>query len=135
MAGSFADALQIHSADISDGQGTFRVRSNGVIEVLSGYSNVGQVYLPGSAVYDQMVKNLASGANLVSLNAVLGSTAVAKSLSSSPLVSASGGGEATMEETLVTPIPFYQQSWFWPSVIGLAAFATVGGIVYSVKKK
>ena len=134
MAGSFADSLQIHSADISDGTGFFRIRSNGRIEVLSGYSNEGQVYLPGSAVYDQMVKNLASGANLVSLNAVLGTAAVAKSLSSPPLVSASGGGEATMEEALVTPIPFYQHPLFWPVLITLGTVATVGGIVYSVKK-
>ena len=120
--------------DVSDGTGTFRIRSNGRIEVLSGYSNVGTIYAPGTAVYDQMLKNLNTGANTLKIQAVLGTAALNESLSAPTLISSSGAAPASMEEAMATPIPFYQQPWFLPTAIGLVTAAVIGGIVYNAKK-
>ncbi len=48
---------------VSDGGGTFAVWNDGSVEVLSGYPNVGQVFKPGDALYDQVIKNLSSAGN------------------------------------------------------------------------
>ena len=105
---------------VSDGGGTFAVWNDGTVEVLSGYPNVGQVFKPGDALYDQVIKNLSSAGNAAKIKSVIGSTQYEESISAAPVQSTSGG-TATMEDvaTQQVVVPFYKQPWFLPVTLGV----------------
>lgn len=100
---------------LSDGQGDFGVAPEGAITVLSGYPNVGRVFTPGSASYDQVVKNLSSvGDNRNRLISFLGAARVTTALSSPPLVTADGAQATTAD--VVAVVPYRERWWFYPAV-------------------
>jgi len=116
---------------VSDGSGNFAVRSDGEIEVLSGYPNVGQIFKPGNPVYDQVVKNLSAiRGNAAKIQAAIGITQYDISISAPPVQSTSGG-TATMEDvaTKQVVVPFYKQPWFLPATLGVVTLGAVAFIL------
>lgn len=114
---------------LSDGQGTFSVAKDGTVTVKSGYPNVGNVFAPGSARYDQIIKVLAGvSGNQARLSAHLGASAVAQSLSTPPLVSTDTGLPATKDEVIASKPPVWQRPWFLPVVI--VGGVAIGGVVW-----
>jgi hypothetical protein len=119
--------------------GTFRVKSNKVIEVLTG-PGTGTLFQPGNAVYDQVLKNLMDvGGNRSKIELVLGAGQVAASLASPPVMAAAPSGQpGKKEETdinkLAGGVPFYQHKYFWPGVILAASGVAVGGIIWWARR-
>ena len=127
---SYGDPYGTSTSEVvSDGGGSFAVYSDGAVEVLSGYPNVGQVFKPGDAVYDQVIKNLsAAPGNAAKIQSTIGITQYDVSISAPPVQSTSGG-TATMEDvaTQQVVVPFYKQPWFLPATLGVA---TLGAVVF-----
>lgn len=126
-------ASELDYATLSDGVGTFSVRSDGRIEVLSGYPTVGTIYKPGSATYDQVVKNLARArpGNKETIAKVIGAHLFVQAMSTPDLPAATGGGAAPMEELAV---PFYRKTWFVPAVLGVGVVGAIGFILLRKKR-
>lgn len=115
--------------DVQDTPGdTFRVKQSGVVEVMTG-SAKGQLFKPGSAVYDQVLKNLSDvRGNKSKIESVVGSDKVRASLSSpsiAPAVTPGGEIRPLTTQELATKIPLHQKWWFWPTV-AVGSLSTVG---------
>ena len=120
---------------VSDGTGNFMVYSDGAIEVISGYPNAGKVFKPGSAGYDQVVKNLSAvGDNASQIALVLGLPKYQKAMASPEIPTPSSGGalpatNADVLEGNIT-VPFYQKDWFMPVAVASGAAVLAGLILF-----
>lgn len=123
--------------DVSDGKATYRVKSNGDIEVLTNeWGNQGKVFKPGKGTYDQVVKNLAYfGSNAGQLAAVLGPIQWSTSMTS-PAVKTPTGTGATMQDISEgnVDLAFYQKEWFLPVAVGAGALLLGSLIVFWPKR-
>jgi hypothetical protein len=131
-AHSYGRADVQHSVIVSDGKGQFLVRSNGRIEVKSGYSNIGKIYTPGDPAHSQMVKALSAvGGNRAKMQAVLDPAVFNKALNA-PVVLTPSGTTATAADVAEgqVVIPFYKRSWFIPAAVGTSALAAIGLIIF-----
>jgi len=137
ITGDDGETASAHYVQVSDSMATCSVRSNGIIEVLSNeYGNEGDIYKPGNATYDQVMKNLMKVAgNQAKIEAIIGKAAVDKSLLAPPVKTPSGV-PATMDDVVEGDIviPFHKQPWFMPAVAGLGAAAVIGAILFWPKK-
>lgn len=118
------DAGTTRMVELSDGAGTFRVYSDGAIEVLSGYANAGRVFKPGDATYDQLVKNLSAVGNNANEIAAMVGLPKYQAAMASPVVATPSGAAATAADVVEgnVVVPFYQHPWFMPAaVVGGAA--------------
>lgn len=132
---SAAPATETLRIEVFDDQGAkFSVRSNGRIEVLSGYPNVGTIFAPGDSGYNTLVRNLATlvPGNREKIEKVLGKEKVDAAISAAqsyfasvPVAQPGEGALPSKKED----VSLTQKPWFWPTVVittsGVAALAIV----------
>jgi len=113
--------------DVGDGgPGKWRVYSDGTAKLLSGYSNAGQVYPPGSQVLSNLIAS--PPGNKEKIEEILGVEATESQVATIAPHWPSGGGVSSVG-TQIADEGLTSQPWFWPVVILGSTTLLAGGVL------
>lgn len=130
MYGS-ADLVPIRTEQIilSDGKGTFGLSKDGTVVVLSGYSNVGSVFVPETTQHSAVLGNLASVGD--NRQRILQFTGRAPPTGTTAVVAVSPSSVPTAAPGSNVAPGIRERWWFWPAV-GTAGVVVTGLVLWQV---
>lgn len=136
MYPAYGNATPVRTEQIilSDGRGEFAVSPDSTVTVLSGYPNVGTVFIPNTAQHAQVLANLAAVAdNAARIKAFTG---VSPAAASSSVTVYQAGGSQTVPATMVGEVaaPLWKRPWFLALTGTVVVGVIAGGIVYSARR-